>query len=251
MSRYGDGELSMMMTKGFCIGFQHFDSQLTKKLWDTMLSHRTRQHIICLPRPIIHRAGLTPRAVRFWRRYSLDFTLHLLPILNRGCNYFDALCTRPYMGYSDTSYADAIFDKWKKVWRERNLLLVEGEKSRLGVGNDLFDEASSIRRILIPSTNAYASYNKIVESILEHYQTDDLVLLAAGPTATVLAYELSSHGIQALDIGHIDVEYCWSKMKVRQKVPLPGKWVNETGGYTPCDEKLLQHYKETIVDVVS
>ena len=41
----------------------------------------------------------------------------------------------------------------KGIWEGRDIIFIEGEKSRLGVGNDLFDNAQSIHRILsgIPS----------------------------------------------------------------------------------------------------
>ena len=39
-----------------------------------------------------------------------------------------------------------------------------------------------------------------------------LVLLALGPTATVLAARLVKVGVQALDVGHIDVEDMWYLM---------------------------------------
>ena len=36
-----------------------------------------------------------------------------------------------------------------------------------------------------------------------------LFLVALGPTATVLAYDLSKIGYQAIDIGHIDISFVW------------------------------------------
>ena len=56
-----------------------------------------------------------------------------------------------------------------------------------------------------------------------------MILLALGPTATILAYDLSVMGYQAIDIGHIDVEYEWFKLGTREKIPLKGKYVNEAG----------------------
>ena len=51
-----------------------------------------------------------------------------------------------------------------------------------------------------------------------------------GPTATVLAYDLSMHGIQALDIGHIDIEYEWYLKKDRTHQRIDGKYVSEAVG---------------------
>ena len=52
-----------------------------------------------------------------------------------------------------------------------------------------------------------------------------LVLTAIGPTATVLAYDLSNKGYQAIDIGNLDVEYEWFLRKDVVSTPLEFKYV--------------------------
>lgn len=49
-------------------------------------------------------------------------------------------------------------------------------------------------------------------------------------TATVLAYDLAKNGYQAIDIGHIDIEYEWMLMGATEKIPVPGKFTNESQG---------------------
>lgn len=108
------------------------------------------------------------------------------------------------------------------------MLIVEGEKSKLGVGNDLFDNSKSICRILCPQKNSYSVYHKIYDEVLKaNKEKNKLVLLALGPTATVLAYDLCLVGIQAIDIGHIDIEYEWYRRKAMKKIKIPGKYTNE------------------------
>ena len=66
--------------------------------------------------------------------------------------------------------------------------------------------------------------------IVQKYSPNEyLILLALGPTATVMAYNLAQKGYQAIDIGHIDIEYEWFQMKATSKVPVPWRYVNETG----------------------
>lgn len=72
--------------------------------------------------------------------------------------------------------------------------------------------------------------------MIDHYDKQ-LVLLALGPTATVLACDLSKEGIQALDIGHVDIEYEWFQRGVKEITVVPGKWTNETAegkSYSVC-----------------
>ena len=55
-----------------------------------------------------------------------------------------------------------------------------------------------------------------------------ILLLAIGPTATVLSYDLADNGFQVIDIGHLDVEYQWYLMQAKKKMPLENRTtVNE------------------------
>ena len=103
---------------------------------------------------------------------------------------------------------------------------MEGKRSRLGVRNDLFDNTKSINRFLLPATNAFSRYKEILDAV-KKMPKDRLYLLALGHTATVLAYDMSQMGFQAIDVGHIDIEYEWMRMGAKDKVPVPNKYVNE------------------------
>ena len=77
----------------------------------------------------------------------------------------------------------------------------------MGVGNDLFDNAKSIRWILCPAENAFSCCGEIRAKIRELVPKDRLIRLALGPTVTVLAHDLFLDGYQAVDIGHVDISY--------------------------------------------
>ena len=98
--------------------------------------------------------------------------------------------------------------------------------SRLGVGNNLFDNAKSIKRIICPSLNSFKVYNKILKSV-KKLKDKRLILIALGPTATILAFDLSILGYQAIDIGHVDIEYEWFLRKVKRKIQIKNKFVLE------------------------
>lgn len=105
-------------------------------------------------------------------------------------------------------------------------MIVEGKNSRSGVGNNLFDNATLVQRIICPSRNAYSKIDEIENEVLKNGQ-DKLILLMLGPTAKVLAKRLSKEGYQAIDLGHIDSEYEWFKMGVTYKVKLKHKHTAE------------------------
>ena len=63
------------------------------------------------------------------------------------------------------------------------------KKSRLGVGNDLFENTLEIKRIICPSKNAFQHYDEIIASA-KLYNQEYLVLITLGQTATILAFNL-------------------------------------------------------------
>jgi glycosyltransferase family protein len=94
----------------------------------------------------------------------------------------------------------------KKIWNERECIFIEGCHTGMSVGNDLFDNCRSIGRILGPAENAINRYDEIMNEAVK-LPKDKLILLALGPTATALAYDLYKEGYQAIDIGHVDLAY--------------------------------------------
>ncbi|MCM1157833.1 MAG: GT-D fold domain-containing glycosyltransferase [Bacteroidales bacterium] len=149
-------------------------------------------------------------------------------LLEENRVYYDAHMSRPYALYAD-NHTDAPrvrFNQLKKIWESRKLLIIEGEKTRMGIGNDLFANASDIIRILGPAEQAFNRYDDILEEALKQ-DKDRLVLIALGATATVLAYDLACAGFQALDIGHIDLEYEWMLAGTGKKTAVAHKYNNE------------------------
>jgi glycosyltransferase family protein len=96
----------------------------------------------------------------------------------------------------------------------------------LGVGNECFNNVKSIQRILCPAESAFNHYDDIFAEATK-LPKDKLLILALGPTASCLADDLTRAGYQALDLGHIDVEYEWWRMKATKRVPVRGKYTNE------------------------
>lgn len=117
----------------------------------------------------------------------------------------------------------------KRLWNNRDIIFIEGKDTKMGVGNDLFDNATSVRRILCPSRDAFARYDHILDAVKAmNHDENDLYILALGPTATVMAADLHLLGFQALDLGHLDIEYEWFRQGVTKKVPITGKYSNES-----------------------
>ena len=104
--------------------------------------------------------------------------------------------------------------------------MIEGEKTRFGIGNDLLNNTKSIKRILCPTRNAFKLYDKILNATLK-FDKSYLILISLGPTATILAHDLTKHGYQAVDIGHADIQYELFLKNATKHFKIPYKFVNE------------------------
>lgn len=152
-------------------------------------------------------------------------------LLRPDKQYCDAYVTRPYIVYADNQ-SDAPakrFANLRRIWDKRDCVFVEGCYTGLGVGNDLFNNAASIKRILGPAENAFSRYNELLDICLKQNK-DSLFLIALGPAATVLAYDLCKAGFQAVDIGHADMEYEWFQRGEGVRTAVEGKYNNEWMG---------------------
>ena len=95
--------------------------------------------------------------------------------------------------------------KLKMAWLNRNIIFVSGKNSRFDVNHIIFEGANEKVSVWTLPLNAWAEYDSVFkEVVFEASKLDDsIVICAIGPTATVLAYDLSNLGIQCLDLGHI------------------------------------------------
>lgn len=224
VSRFGDGELALINMAS--INFQEKDKKLSDRLKEILQSSNDKI-AICIPNPLLSYGNLNQDAKQFWKEHLGYHREIWYKYLNKNKLYYNTQMTRLYMDYEDKSKCGEWFDKIKQVWEGRDIVIIEGKYSKLGVGNDLFDNSKSIERILAPSENAFSKYDCILKEA-KKIEKDKLILIALGPTATVLAYDLALEGYQAIDIGHIDIEYEWFLKKSNDKVAIKGKYTNES-----------------------
>lgn len=230
ISRYGDGEFGLIL-KTNNPDFQSKNIELEKRLAE-ICKTRDNRVLICIPHNFLSTIDCNDFAKKFWdwwiwHNNNIIQVAKLLGLNRKHKIIFgDAQITRPYMDWKDKSQSSMKFDLLKSLWANKDILIVEGENTRLGVGNDLFDQCQSIKRILCPAKNAYDKYNEILNYV-KMYSNNKLVIIALGPTATVLAYDLGVNNIQALDIGHIDIEYEWYLQGATKKQAIKGKEVQE------------------------
>ena len=244
LSRFGDGELNIIYGKN--IRFQKSSPKLAE-----MLKHilKEEQDFCCLgiPDAINRFENLTKESKTFWINNMLKDRDKWIELLNPHTEYLTANLTRLYIRHNDKTNCEKYFDLLKSIWENKDVIICEGEQTRMGVGNDLLSNCNSIQRILCPSENAFDKYEEILTE-LKQKNKNSLFLIALGPTATVLAYELAKEGFHALDLGHLDIEYEWFLRQSSKKEKIENKYVNEVtdGNFTANmydDSYLKQIYK--------
>lgn len=238
ISRYGDAEFNVVMQKANP-NYQAHDGALTQRLIEVLESNLDNL-IVAIPRTFYSMEGEKLHIKYFWYTYINKNGKELFSYFNKNKIYGNAAMTRFYLGQTDKRVSHRIAKLLKQLWDKKELLFIEGELSRMGVGNDLFDNATSIKRILCPSKNAFNSYDAILEAAIQHGK-DKVILIALGPTASVLSYDLAKLGYSALDVGHIDVEYMWMLMKAERVMPIKGRYVSETRDVE--DYEIPEEYK--------
>ncbi|HEM3182160.1 TPA: SP_1767 family glycosyltransferase [Streptococcus suis 89-5259] len=223
VARFGDGEMDIIA--GHSIPYQDYDPQLASELKEILGLESNQHFMVCLSDVFENRERYTDACNHFWEGHLQHYQDYYRQICKAPW-YGSTFISRPYMDLADKSLSATYFQSLKQIWTDKDILIVEGKTSRSGVGNDLFQEAKSIQRIICPSKNAYSQIEDILAAI-QTYGQDKLVLLMLGPTAKVLAYRLSKTGMQAIDIGHIDSEYEWFTMQAQTKIKLQHKHTAE------------------------
>jgi len=244
LSRFGDGELDSI--EGLGGDYQHPSKRLSSMLLECLQSDLPN-HKVAIPNWLNHYDGKPKQG--FWTNYVVGHHKRFLPWLSFNKVYLDTQLTHFYYEKKDKSKCNEHIELIKQIWNERDIVIVEGCKTRSGIGNDLYDNANSIQRVLGPALSGFDRYDDIYDFIINNINKNKLILLSFGITATVLAYELAKLGYQAIDLGHLDIEYEWFRMGAKDRVPIKGKFTNESkAGHNPEACKDPKYQKQIIAD---
>lgn len=250
ISRYGDGELSFFW--GVKEGYQVVDEKLIAGLKHVLQATDAPNHVVGIPYYVKNVDGTVKITRTFWGDFMRKYGKRLRPFFSDKRTYIDTQISRFYIEYYDRDRSTRQLQMLKQIWEGRDVVIVEGNQSRTGVGNDLYSNAKSLHRILGYSTNGFSHYDDMLKAITIHVdpKDDKLILLSYGPTATILAYDLAKLGYQAVDIGHLDIEYEWYQRGDMNGGVVEGKYTNEAAGgndVSACDDKI--YLSQIICDI--
>lgn len=216
MVRFGDGEI--VMIRGVDLMLQQAAPEIGEGLAG-ILAYQNDDLMVTIPDIFRTLSDHNQASRQFWK----DHLLFNRKTYERYCNkervYGSTFVSRCYYFAKDRSSCDRWFAKIRKIWENKEVVIVEGTRTHNGVGNDLFDSASGIERIICPPSNAYGALPAILDASLA-YDKDRLFLLSVGVAAKFLTVELFQRGYRVLDIGNMDMEYEWYLRNAPDKMSL-------------------------------
>lgn len=232
VSRFGDGELKIIFHNK-SIGFQPFSEKLKK---DLILSSKSGN--VALPHGFVTTKNDRFLVKAFWWMFvTLNYRQILEFVRSSGqIEFLDTNFSRTITELKDKNVISATVGNTKSLWENKNVLIIEGEGTRFGVGNSLLDNSKDVFRIIAPSENAYEKIYEIEELSRKFIDNNKLknswnnsnfiILISLGPTATVLADKLRDLG-QVLDIGHFDLQFEYLKNGKYVATKVLNKYDNE------------------------
>lgn len=197
--RFGDGELQLINNKN--IPFQKHSPKLTSKLIE-VLSSKNPNIMIAIPNVLYtDLSNLNNVSKNFWRQNGINFRPILEKYIDFNCQYYSAEVTLAGLMYNQYNHKQ-YFDNFIKIFSNQNISLIANADIFKNIEYNILDCAKSLNHIHAPKQNAFDDYEKIVNNC-QKIPANNLILIALGPTATLLAYDFANKGYRALDIGHI------------------------------------------------
>lgn len=238
--RFGDGEILLMNGRG--TSFQNSEMGIADSLKNILIS-KQENLIVALPDVFDGLEEYVPSTRSFWQEHLFFFGQTYVRNCSTKIKYGNAFVSRCYMMFRDKSSCGIYFEKFKQIFKDKNLLVVEGVNTHNGVGNDLFSQAKTVSRIIAPGKNAFAVREQILQECL-HFAKETLILFSLGIAAKGLVYELVQRGYRVLDIGNLDMEYEWFLMQAKEKAKLEKHGIigiesNRNVGYTQYLEEVI------------
>lgn len=183
LARCGDGEAKIAC--GFGYSREPPNEQLAREMRDLMYKPH-RNCIVGVP-------TYDPNGAKYtnWLRHQRRF----LGLLDEGLVYGSAFVSRPDSSpwIATVEYAKLV----ESLWRGKIAAVVCERKGSMAAAVQI--AARKMRHIECPHAEAYSQIDRIEQEAID--AKADIVIMAAGPTATCLANRLSRAGVHAIDLG--------------------------------------------------
>lgn len=204
LARFGDGEFACMVGSMHKkkSGLNFCDREIQQRLVTVFTSNVENLMIGILPSPNTSYGYYNGEKKYYFNQYV--YALHfnkVIKLLNFSKTYCDAtVFLKPLR--DDSLLRNQYYNSIKRIWSNRKVCFVSSICGRLDLNHYVFNNINEKDFIDVPKENAYENYTEILTECLTKNK-NTLFLLSAGFTATLLAYDLTNFGYQAIDVGHI------------------------------------------------
>ena len=186
VARFGDGEYKQMRNKN--MRRQRHSKELASRLREILYSDAPNFYSAVLEPVLIDRE----QDVSDTRKRTLVHNYRILVKLDRR---------RRLSAWISQAYSIEYIDLVKRIWHHRDVVLITNPDTReKAMSCGLFANANRVDFISVTITHAFSQYDAVFRQA-KSAPTGTLFILACGPTATVLAFDLYQLGFQAVDIG--------------------------------------------------
>ncbi len=209
LCRFGDGEFNLI--NGGDVSFQTYNPLLANRLKEILMScfdsSITSKNIKIAINRVYYNFSDWNNLIflRFFEDYVFHNEEKLISFCSESYKYLAAEISQLYNLFKDYDFA-SYFEHIKEIWEKRDIAIICGDRIFNNIEYNIFDCANSVEYIYAPSTDAFDQYEDILKKTKE-ISKEKLVIIILGPTAKVLAWDLSQFGYQALDFGHIAKDY--------------------------------------------
>ncbi|MDR0520731.1 MAG: GT-D fold domain-containing protein [Planctomycetaceae bacterium] len=222
IARFGDGEIRLIL--GHRLPFQRFDTLLRHRLLEILQAVSYDRFLVghCpfsespvdrsfkaswnrfaafIRKDILHQKNISRQNNRYsYYQWNWMQCWRFLESRIPAAEYGDAQISRMRL------FQHIPLEKIRKIWQNRDVVFVVPKNGKFVFDARLFGSVRSAEYLYIKPVNAFDDYSRILTEALQK-EKSKLFFIAAGPTATVLAYDLHQAGYQALDFGHLPMCY--------------------------------------------
>ncbi len=217
--RFGDGEILLAAGKG--ITLQNSSQKLGEDL-RRILSFNNDNLMVTIPEIFEGLSMYRKESRRFWKDHLMFFRKTYEKCCDSTKIYYNTSVSRFYVTYNQEyqkENCDRYAAKISQIWKNKDVVIIEGANTQNGLTNSMLDSAGSVKRIICPPKNAYESFDAIYSECVKQPK-DVLFLVSLGATAKPLTEKLFKDGYRVIDIGNTNVEYTWYETHAVDKVDI-------------------------------
>lgn len=195
-TRFGDGELKLMLRPTYNLRFQPYDPLLAEELKRVFAADTTNGNLL-VGFPTLYKD-------LHWSRVWMDLWKEVKKLVPEREIWGNSHVSRPIC-FQELGIQGV--NLWREIWQDRDVVIVTGVNSRMELIPELFNNVRRIDHVGGEPINAFSHLTQLHQDLNPHLSHGKLFLIALGPTGTVLSAQLSELGEQAVDIGHISDSY--------------------------------------------